>query len=190
MLGLEEDTRMTPTPLADQLRDAAGAILDEMMRRVPLELQGTLYEQMNRQKVLRARYSNVLDVLIAYAADGDVALFRQHHILIFMQRYYLDIEADNPLTARLIGWRTREIERSVNLYLDVLKGMTDPAYHAQLDTIFVAVHELVAQMGAFLLRRLAELHARVPRVRLAGIEYGLDGRFDIDPAVWPADPPA
>ena len=186
MLTLE-DTPMTP--LADELRDAAPAILDELLRRAPLELQGTLYEQLSRQKVLRARYSNVLDVLTAYATDGDVALFRQHHLLIFMQRYYLDIEADSPLTARLIGWRTREIERSVDLYLDVLKGVITATYHAQLDATFAAVHELVEQMGAFLLRRLADLHARVPRVRLAGIEYGPDSVFDIDPTTWPADPP-
>ena len=189
MLTLE-DTPMTPIPLADELRDAAPAILDELMRRAPGELQGTIYEEMDRQKVLRARYSNVLEVLTAYAADGDVALFRQHHLIIFLQRYYLDIDGDNPLTARLIGWRTREIERSVNLYLDVLHGWTDPIYHSQLDATFVAVHELVRQMGAFLLRRLADLHARVPRIRLADIEYGPDSVFDIDPTTWPADPPA
>jgi hypothetical protein len=176
--------------LADEMQAQAAAILDDLMQRAATQLRGTLYEEMNKQKVLRARYSNVLDVLTDYAANGDLAAFRQHHILIFMQRYYLDIDAENPLTARLIGWRTREIERSVDLYLHVLRDHTSPDHHAQLDAIFASARQLIEEMGAFLLRHLGTLRARVPRVKLAGIEYGPDSRFDIDPQTWPDDPTA
>ncbi|HUS15079.1 MAG TPA: hypothetical protein VM536_08700 [Chloroflexia bacterium] len=176
--------------LADELQTHATAILDELMRRAKDELKGTLYEEMNKQKVLRARYTNVLEVLTAYAQDGDLAMFRQHHIIIFMQRYYLDIDAESPLTPRLVSWRTREIERSVNLYREVLKGQTAPEHHAELEATFAAVRELIHQMGQFLLSHMADLQARIPRVKMAGIDYGDGSRFDIDPQHWPEAAPA
>jgi hypothetical protein len=171
--------------LADELQMHGTAILDELMRRAKDELKGTLYEEMNKQKVLRARYANVLEVLTAYAQDRDLALFRQHHIIIFMQRYYLDIDADNPLTPRLVNWRTREIERSVDLYLQVLKSRTAPEHHAELETTFAAVRELIHQMGQFLLSHMDRLHDRIPRVKMAGIDYAAGSSFDIDPQHWP-----
>jgi len=171
--------------LADELREHATAILDELMRRAPQELKGTLYDEMNKQKILRARYSNVLEVITDYVQTQDVALFRQHHIIIFMQRYYLDIDAENPLTPRLINWRTREIERSVNMYLDVLKQFTSQKYHTQLETIFGSVRLLIHQMGTFLLVNIDKLKDRIPRVKMAGIEYAPDSSFDIDPQHWP-----
>jgi hypothetical protein len=172
--------------LAVELRRNANTILDTLMRRAPDELKGTLYEEMNKQKVLRARYSNVLDVITDYAEHPDDTLFRQHHIIIFMQRYYLDIDRDSPLTARLINWRTREIQRSVNLYLEVLKQFTPPEQHAQLDAIFVTVHQIIHEMGDFLLAHLDRLKDRIPRVKMTGIEYGPGSSFDIDPENWPA----
>jgi hypothetical protein len=132
----------------------------------------------------------VLYVLTDYAENADLAAFRQHHILIFMQRYYLDIDAESPLTARLIGWRTREIERSVDLYLQVLRAHTSAEHHAQLESIFASARQLIEEMGAFLLRHLATLRARVPRVKLADIDYGPESHFDIDPQTWPDDPVA
>ena len=36
------------------------------------ELKGTLYEEMNKQRLLRARYSNVLDVITEYAEHPDL----------------------------------------------------------------------------------------------------------------------
>ncbi|HMA37673.1 MAG TPA: hypothetical protein VKY74_24680 [Chloroflexia bacterium] len=172
--------------LVDELRQQATAILDELMQRAPQELKGTLYDEMNKQKVLRARYANVLEVLTDYAQDADQAMFRQHHIIIFMQRYYLDIDAKNLLTPRLINWRTREIERSVNMYLDILKQFTAPEHHAELEAIFVTVRRIIHQMGSFLLAHIDELQARIPRVKMAGIEYAEDSTFDIDPQSWPS----
>jgi hypothetical protein len=171
--------------LADELREHATAILDELMHRAPQELKGTLYDEMNKQKILRARYANVLEVITDYVQTQDVALFRQHHIIIFMQRYYLDIDAGNPLTPRLINWRTREIERSVNMYLEVLKQFTSPKYHTQLETIFGSVRLLIHQMGTFLLVNIDKLKDRIPRVKMAGIQSGPDSTFDIYPKHGP-----
>lgn len=172
--------------LADELRTQAPAILDELMRRAPDELKGTLYAEMNKQKLLRARYANVLEVLTDYSADGNVGMFRQHHIIIFMQRYYLDIDAENPLTPRLINWRTREIERSVDMYLAVLKAYTSPGHHDRLETIFTMARQVIHEMGDFLLAHLDQIQARIPRVKLAGIDYTPGSTFDIDPEHWPA----
>src|SRR4051812_40359453 len=113
------DEHMPDIP--DTLKANSDAILNELVTRAKDELKGTLYEEMSRQRILRARYANVLEVLTQYLLDHDVALFRQHHIIIFMQRYYLDIDHDNPLNARLINWRAQEIQRSVALYREVLR---------------------------------------------------------------------
>jgi uncharacterized protein YutD len=72
--------------LHDELRRNYDSIVDELMSRAQVELKGTLYAQMDEQKILRMRYSNVLDVIIEYVESGNDALFLQHHIVIFMQR--------------------------------------------------------------------------------------------------------
>jgi hypothetical protein len=171
--------------LAHELETQADPILNELVARAKDELKGTLYEEMLRQRVLRARYANVLEVLIQYLQDGDEALFRQHHILIFMARYYLDIDAENPLTPRLINWRAQEIHRSVSLYLAVIKEHTTHQHHLTLESVFTRVGVLVQQMRTYLLEHADTLATRIPRVRLRGIEYAPGSTFDIDPEHWP-----
>jgi hypothetical protein len=171
--------------LPDELKANSEPILSELVERAKDELKGTLYEEMLRQRILRARYANVLEVLTQYLIDHDEALFRQHHIIIFMQRYYLDIDETNPLNIRLINWRTQEIHRSVNLYLEVLKRHTSPAYHLTLESTFARVAILIQQMQTYLLNNIPRLAAHVPRVKMAGIDYAPGSTFDIDPQHWP-----
>jgi hypothetical protein len=47
------------------------------------------------------------------------------------------------------------------------------------------VRLLIHQMGTFLLVNIDKLKDRIPRVKMAGIEYGPDSSFDIDPQHWP-----
>jgi hypothetical protein len=171
--------------LPDELKANSEPILSELVERAKDELKGTLYEEMLRQRILRARYANVLEVLTQYLIDHDEALFRQHHVIIFMQRYYLDIDETNPLNIRLINWRTQEIHRSVNLYLEVLKRHTSPTYHLTLESTFARVAILIQQMQTYLLNNIPRLAARVPRVKMAGIDYAPGSTFDIDPQHWP-----
>ncbi len=171
--------------LPDELKTNSEAILSELVERAKDELKGTLYEEMLRQRILRARYANVLEVLTQYMIDHNEAMFRQHHILIFMQRYYHDIDESNPLNIRLINWRTQEIHRSVNLYLEVLKRYTAPNYHLTLESTFARVAVLIQQMQTFLLNNIPRLAARVPRVKIADIDYAPGSTFDIDPQHWP-----
>lgn len=171
--------------LPDELKTNSEPILTELVERAKDELKGTLYEEMLRQRILRARYANVLEVLTQYLIDHNEALFRQHHIIIFMQRYYLDIDETSPLNARLINWRTQEIHRSVNLYLAVLKQHTSPHYHLTLESTFARVAVLIQQMQTFLINNIPRLAARVPRVKIADIDYTPGSTFDIDPQHWP-----
>lgn len=171
--------------LPDELQTNAAAILDALVTRAKDELKGTLYEEMLRQRILRARYANVLEVLTQYLIDHDVTLFRQHHIIIFMQRYYLDIDQANALNVRLINWRAQEIQRSVALYREVLGEYTAPADQPTLDATFAQVAELIQQMRQFLLDHVDRFAATIPRVKLLGIDYAPDSTFDIDPQHWP-----
>ena len=171
--------------LADQLKDQAGAILDELVERARDELKGTLYEEMLRRRILRARYANVLEVLTDYVGDQYEALFRQHHIIIFMQRFYLDIDEENPLNPRLINWRAQEIHRSVQMYFDVLKRHAGPDHHAAIDRIHADVDTLVEQLRTYLSDHVDRFAGQIPRVKLAGIDYAPCSTFDIDPQHWP-----
>jgi hypothetical protein len=171
--------------LADELKEQAGAILDELVERARDELKGTLYEEMLRRRILRARYANVLEVLTDYVGDRDEALFRQHHIIIFMQRFYLDIDEDNPLNARLINWRAQEIHRSVQMYFTVLKRHTGPAHHPEIDRLHAGVGALVEQLRAYLSDNVSRFAGQIPRVKMAGIDYAPGSTFDIDPQHWP-----
>jgi hypothetical protein len=171
--------------LPDELKTNADAILNELVARAKDELKGTLYEEMSRQRILRARYANVLEVLTQYLIDHDDVLFRQHHIIIFMQRYYLDIDHDNALNARLINWRAQEIQRSVALYREVLREYTQPADQTTLDTTFAQVAELIQQMRQYLLDNVDRFAAIIPRVKMVGIDYAPESTFDIDPQHWP-----
>lgn len=171
--------------LPDELKAHTDGILNELVTRARDELKGTLYEEMLRQRILRARYANVLEVLTQYLEDHDEALFRQHHIIIFMQRYYLDIDPENPLNPRLINWRAQEIQRSVGLYREVLREFTQPADQPTLDATFAKVGELIQQMRQYLLDHVDRFAGTIPRVKMAGIDYAPGSTFDIDPQHWP-----
>jgi hypothetical protein len=178
---------MQPTglALAEQLKFKRENIISELMRRALEELKGTLYEQMNEQLVLQARYENVLEVITEYAEKPQEALFLQHHLIIFLQRYYVNIDEQNPLTKVIVQEREQQITRSVNLYLEVLKQFTTPDQHAYLDEIFVSVRRFIHQMGEYLSNHVeGELSVRWPRVRLLDTDYELDSVFDIDPLAW------
>lgn len=170
--------------LHEELKKNFNAIIDELMARAQIELKGTLYEQMNEQKLLRARYSNVLEVIIEYAEGGDDALFLQHHILIFMQRYFVSIDEQNPLSKEMIEQRRVQIVSSVNLYLRVVKNFTSATHHARLEQIWLTVRKFIHQMGDYLAANLAKYSTRMPTLKMQGIEYDEDSHFDIDPANW------
>ncbi len=172
-------------PLAEQLKLKRENIIFELMRRAMDELKGTLYEQMNEQMILQARYENVLEVITDYAENPQEALFLQHHLIIFLQRYYVNIDEQNPLTKTMVQEREQQITRSVNLYLEVLKQFTTPDQHANLDEIFVSVRRFIHQMGEYLVNNVAgELSVRWPRVRMLDTDYEADSVFDIDPLHW------
>ena len=171
--------------LADELKEQTDAILDELVERARDELKGTLYEEMLRRRILRARYANVLEVLTDYGGDHDEAMFRQHHIIIFMQRFYLDIDEDNTLNTRLINWRAQEIHRSVQMYFDVLKHHVGPDHHAEIDRTHADVDALVEQLRTYLSDNVDQFAGQIPRVKLAGIDYAPGSTFDIDPQHWP-----
>ena len=171
--------------LAEELQHNFNSIIDELMSRAQVELKGTLYEQMNEQKVLRARYGNVLEVIIEYVESPDEILFLQHHILIFMQRYYVNIDEQHPITSDLIEQRRVQIVSSVNMYLRVVKKFTSPTYHERLDQIWLTVRRFIHEMGDFLNKHREEYANAMPTLKIQGIEYDQDSHFDIDPANWP-----
>jgi uncharacterized protein YutD len=170
--------------LHEELRKNYDAIVDELMSRAQVELKGTLYEQMNEQKILRMRYSNVLDVIIEYVEGGNDALFLQHHIVIFMQRYYVNIDENSPLNREVIEQRRVQIVTSVNMYLRVLKKFVSNQHHARLDQIWLTVRKFIHQMGDYLSANLGRLSTRMPTLKMQGIEYDADSTFDIDPETW------
>ena len=171
--------------LAQELKQNFNSIIDELMQRAQVELKGTLYQQMDEQKVLRARYSNVLEVIIEYIEGPDEILFLQHHILIFMQRYYVNIDEQHPLTHELVEQRRVQIVSSVNLYLRVLKKFTSATYHERLDQTWLTVRKFIHQMGDYLNVHLAQYARRMPTLKMQGIEYDQESHFDIDPTDWP-----
>ncbi len=173
------------TILADELKQNSTGIIDELMNRAQTELKGTLYEQMNEQKLLRARYTNVLEVIIEYTEEPDEALFLQHHILIFMQRYYVNIDEQHPLTSEMIEQRRTQIVQSVNLYLRTVKKFTSPVYHERLDQIWLTVRKFIHQMGDYLNVHLTSFATHMPTLKIQGIEYDEGSHFDIDPPHWP-----
>jgi hypothetical protein len=170
--------------LHEELRKNYNAIVDELMSRAQVELKGTLYEQMNEQKILRMRYSNVLDVIIEYVEDNNDALFLQHHIVIFMQRYYVNIDETTPLSREMIEQRRVQIVTSVNMYLRVLKKFVSNQHHDRLDQIWVTVRKFIHQMGDYLSGNLGRLATRLPTLKMQGIEYDAGSEFDIDPEKW------
>ncbi len=170
--------------LAEELKQNFNSINDELMTRAKVELKGTLYAQMNEQKVLRARYSNVLEVIIEYVEKPEEILFLQHHILIFMQRYYVNIDEEHPLNADMVEQRRVEIVSSVNMYLRVLKKFTSPNQYDRLDQIWLTVRKFIHQMGDFLIAHRAEFPTQMPTLKMQGIDYDLESTFDIDPQSW------
>lgn len=171
--------------LSEELKQNFNSIIDELVSRAQTELKGTLYEQMNEQKILRARYSNVLEVIVEYVEQSDESLFLQHHILIFMQRYFVNIDEQTRLTTELIEQRRVQIVASVNLYLRVVKKFSSSAHHERLDQIWLTVRKFIHQMGDYLQINLSSFATRMPTLKIQGIEYEPDSKFDIDPARWP-----
>jgi hypothetical protein len=173
------------TTLSEELKQNSIQIINELMNRAKTELKGTLYEQMDQQKLLRMRYTNVLEVIIEYTEQPDEALFLQHHILIFMMRYYVNIDEQHPLNHEMIEQRRTQIVQSVNLYLRVVKKFTSSIYHARLEQIWLTVRKFIHQMGDYLNSHLDQLADHMPTLKIQGIEYDPESHFDIDPAHWP-----
>lgn len=171
--------------LAEELKRNFTPIIEELMSRAQTELKGTLYEQMDQQKILRMRYSNVLEVIIEFTEEQDEALFLQHHILIFMARYFVGIDEQHPLNHELIEQRRGQIVQSVNLYLRTVKKFTSPMHHARLEQIWLTVRKFIHQMGDYLNNHLQKFATHMPTLKIQGIEYDAGSKFDIDPANWP-----
>ncbi len=171
--------------LVQELKDNYGPILEELKQRAHKELQGTLYEVLEQQKVLSARYDNVVEVIIDYLQDGDKAMLIQHHIIMFMQRYYVRVDAEHPLTSEIIDLHAEEIDRAVGIYFDVWKNHTSPNYHGKLDEMYNIIREIIGQANEFLKKRLSSLSTRLPLIKLRDIDYEPGSQFDIDPQLWP-----
>jgi hypothetical protein len=171
--------------LAKEMRTKQRAILDEFLKDADTQLQGTLYSSMKEHKVLEARYSNVLDVIADYAEDGDEAMLIQHFLIIFMQRYYVDIDENNPLTPAMIRQRVTEIQKSSRLGIETLFELLSPEHRPKLTQIYGRMVEIIMQMGDFLNHNITKLATRLPVVRLRDIDYDSDAVFDINPEKWP-----
>ncbi len=171
--------------LAEELKRNHTAIIDEMMSRAQAELRGTLYEQLDEQKILQLRYGNVLDVLIEYIEDPDEVLFLQHYLLIFIQRYYVNVDEQHPLTPEAVEQRRSQIVQSVNLYLRTVKKFTSNSFHTQLEQIWLTFRKFLHQMGDYINAHLTTHATRMPTLKMKDIEYDPESRFDIDPAHWP-----
>ncbi len=172
--------------LVEELKHNHAAILDELQKRAQNELQGTLYEVLEQQKVLSARYENVVEVIIDYLQDHDKTMLIQHHIIMFMHRYYVNVDAEHALTAEMIDRRNGEMNRAVDIYFEVWKNHTSPQNHGGLDEMQAIIEEIIGQMGDYLKKNLATLHTRLPRVKLRDIDYDPQSEFDVDPEHWPA----
>jgi len=172
--------------LAEELRQNHDLILDELKQRFQSELKGTLYEVLEQQKVLSARYDNVAEVVTDYLEDGDKIMLIQHHLLMFMHRYYLIVDAENPLVVEMIERRNGEMKRAVGIYFEVWKKFTRPENHPGLSEMYTFIEEIIEQMGDYLKRHLDTLSVRLPHLKLRGIDYDPEIEFDIDPAFWPA----
>ena len=171
--------------LASELKEKFNLIIDELMNRAQTELKDTLYAQMNAQKILRARYTNVLEVIVEYLETSSESLFLQHHILIFMERYYVGIDDDNPMTVGIIEQRRVQIVTSVNLYLRVVKEFTFEEHHEQLEQIWLVVRRFIHQIGDYVSRRINRFATQMPTLKIQDIEYEEGSKFDIDPEMWP-----
>jgi hypothetical protein len=171
--------------LVEELKQNHDAILDELKKRAQAEMQGTLYQALEQQKVLAARYENVVDVIIDYLTDGDTAMLIQHHIIMFMQRFYVSLDAENPLTVEIIHRRTGEIHRMLAIYFEVWRQFTSTENHPKLDETLGIISESCGQMAEFLKKNLDTLATRLPLVKLRDIEYEEGSQFDIDPDRWP-----
>lgn len=172
--------------LVEELKQNHDIILDELQKRAESELKGTLYEVLEQQKVLSARYDNVVDVIIDYLEDGDKAMLIQHHIILFMVRYYVSVDPEHPLTEESIDRRNGDMTKAVSIYFEVWKKFTSPETHGRLDDMLAIIEEIIGQMGDFLKRHLDALSTRLPRVKMRDIEYDPQSEFDIDPESWPA----
>lgn len=172
--------------LVEELKQNHDIILDELQKRAQNELKGTLYEVLEQQKVLSARYDNVVEVIIDYLEDGDKAMLIQHHIIMFMVRYYVTVDPEHPLTVEAIDRRNGDMSKAVDIYFEVWKKFTSLENHKKLDEMQAIIEEIIGQMGDFLKRHLDTLSTRLPLVKMRGIEYDPQSEFDIDPQYWPA----
>jgi hypothetical protein len=170
----------------EDLRENHDIILDELQKRFQKELKGTLYEVLEQQKVLSARYDNVADVVTDYLEDHDKIMLIQHHILMFMHRYYLVLDEEHPLVTEMVDRRNGEMKQAVGIYFEVWKQFTSLHNHSSLEDMHAIIEEIINQMGDFLNRHLDTLSNRLPHVKLRGIDYDEDSVFDIDPESWPA----
>jgi hypothetical protein len=171
--------------LAQEMREKNRVLLDEFLRRAENLLQGTLYASLKEQKVLEARYSNVLEVIADYADTGDEEMLVQHFLIIFMQRYYVDIDENNPLTSSIVRQRVSEIQKSSRMGIEICLEVLSTEHRADLTKIYGRMVEVVIQMGDYLNRNIAKLATRLPVVRLRDIDYDPETVFDIEPAKWP-----
>jgi len=171
--------------LVEELQHNHDEIVEELKERAKSELQGTLYDVLEQQKVISARYDNVVEVIIDYLEDNDRAMLVQHHIIMFMQRYYVSVDAEQPLTDEMINRRDGEINKAVEIYFQIWEKYTNPAYASQLTSTLNIIREIIGQMNTFLKKRLPELSTRLPLLKMRGIEYDPDSHFDIDPDHWP-----
>jgi hypothetical protein len=171
--------------LAKEMREKQRALLDESLKRADKLLQGTLYASMQEQRVLEARYSNVLEVLGDYAETEDEEMLIQHFLIIFMQRYYVDIDENNPLTPALIRQRVTEIQKSSRMGIEICLEVISAEHRPDLTKIYGKMVEVIIQMGDYLNRNIGKLATRLPILRLRDIEYDPETVFDIEPANWP-----
>jgi hypothetical protein len=171
--------------LVEELRQNHDVILNDLKQRAQSELKGTLYEVLEQQKVLSARYQNVVDVCIDYLEDHDRAMLVQHHLILFMQRYYVNVDPEHPLTSEIIKRHEGEIRKAVDLYFEVWNKYTSEGNHGQLDGMEAIIQDTITEMGDFLGRHLDTLSTRLPLIKMRGIDYDPDSQFDIDPDNWP-----
>lgn len=171
--------------LAIEMRQKHRALLDEFLQQAGKQLQGTLYSSMSNHRVLEARYGNVLEVIAEYAELKDEAFLIQHLLIIFIQRFYVDIDESNPLTSSLILQRVNEITKSSRMGTEICLAVLTPQHQAKMGQIYSRMCEIIIQIGEYLNRRLNKFATRIPTIRLQDIDYGTGALFDIDPTKWP-----